>query len=47
MTRYLLDTHTILWLANEPEKLSYTAQNHINSTDDLLVSLLFGKWQLS
>jgi len=34
--KYLLDTHTFLWVINEDKKLSYTAREIINDVNSIL-----------
>ena len=37
VTRYLLDTCTLIWLASEPERLSAMAQQAIDAPDSVLL----------
>ena len=38
MQKFLLDTHTFIWLAEQPEKLSTTSISVLNSNNELLLS---------
>jgi len=38
MQKFLLDTHTLIWLAEEPQKLSRKSEFVLNSDNELLLS---------
>ena len=38
MSRFLLDTHVVVWLAVDPSRLSQTARAHLSAAEELHVS---------
>lgn len=44
---YLLDTHALLWLLNEPEKLSQTASSIINNNAEQCYISIAGLWEIA
>ena len=44
---YLLDTHTFLWSAFSPDKLSAKARNEIRSAENQVYISIFSFWEIS
>jgi len=45
--RFLLDTHTFLWMASEPDRLSPHARKIIESSDSQLLLSLASVWEMA
>lgn len=45
--RFLLDTHTFLWMASEPHRLSPMAREVIDSTESQLILSVASVWELA
>lgn len=45
--KILLDTHTFIWLAGEPEKLSLEAANLIQDLNNELILSVVSVWEIA
>ena len=45
--KYLLDTHLLLWAASEPDKLSKSAKQIIQSTENILLFSAASMWEIT
>lgn len=44
---YLLDTHIVLWLANEPEQLTYEVQNLLMNKNERIYFSSVNIWEMA
>lgn len=44
---YLLDTHTLIWAVTEPEKLSSTVRQILETTDNTILVSSVSFWEIS
>ena len=47
MTRYLLDTHVLLWWLDDPDLLSETAREAIAAPDNLVIVSVASVWEIA
>ncbi len=47
MKKYLIDTHILLWLVSEPEKLSTITQQIISNLDNSIFISLISFWEIA
>ena len=45
--RYLLDTHTFLWMTSEPDRLGTTARDVIESAESRLILSVASVWEIA